>query len=69
MEGTIGTSALGVRVHWNRRMRRTARIDGAVTTFAIVAAVEGAGLDHRIIVALGLASVWQLLRKAPAKAT
>jgi VIT1/CCC1 family predicted Fe2+/Mn2+ transporter len=32
-------------------------IDGAVTTFAIVAGVEGAGLDHRIIVALGLANI------------
>lgn len=32
-------------------------IDGAVTTFAIVAGVEGAGLPHSIIVALGLANV------------
>lgn len=32
-------------------------IDGAVTTFAIVASVAGAGLDKRIILALGLANV------------
>ncbi len=32
-------------------------IDGAVTTFAIVAGVEGAGLSHNIIIALGLANV------------
>lgn len=32
-------------------------IDGAVTTFAIVAGVEGAGLSHNIIVALGLANI------------
>lgn len=32
-------------------------IDGAVTTFAIVAGVEGAGLAHSIIVALGLANI------------
>ncbi|WP_299692146.1 VIT1/CCC1 transporter family protein [uncultured Tateyamaria sp.] len=32
-------------------------IDGAVTTFAIVAGVEGAGLPHNIIVALGLANI------------
>lgn len=32
-------------------------IDGAVTTFAIVASVEGAGLPHSIIVALGLANI------------
>lgn len=32
-------------------------IDGAVTTFAIVAGVEGAGLSHSIIVALGLANI------------
>jgi VIT1/CCC1 family predicted Fe2+/Mn2+ transporter len=32
-------------------------IDGAVTTFAIVAGVEGAGLSHTIIVALGLANI------------
>lgn len=32
-------------------------IDGAVTTFAIVAGVEGAGLPHGIIVALGLANI------------
>lgn len=32
-------------------------IDGAVTTFAIVAGVEGAGLSHGIIVALGLANI------------
>lgn len=32
-------------------------IDGAVTTFAIVAGVEGAGLPHSIIVALGLANI------------
>ncbi|MGB5865796.1 MAG: VIT1/CCC1 transporter family protein [Sulfitobacter sp.] len=32
-------------------------IDGAVTTFAIVAGVEGAGLPHTIIVALGLANI------------
>lgn len=32
-------------------------VDGAVTTFAIVAGVEGAGLSHSIIVALGLANI------------
>lgn len=32
-------------------------IDGAVTTFAIVAGVEGAGLSHGIIVTLGLANI------------
>ncbi|MGB7242649.1 MAG: VIT1/CCC1 transporter family protein [Sulfitobacter sp.] len=32
-------------------------IDGAVTTFAIVAGVEGAGLPHGVIVALGLANI------------
>lgn len=32
-------------------------IDGAVTTFAIVAGVEGAGLSPRIIIALGIANV------------
>ncbi|MGQ7847250.1 VIT1/CCC1 transporter family protein [Granulosicoccus sp. 3-233] len=32
-------------------------IDGAVTTFAIVAGVEGAGFDRNIIIALGVANV------------
>ncbi|NNE86571.1 MAG: hypothetical protein HKN27_00720 [Silicimonas sp.] len=32
-------------------------IDGAVTTFAIVAGVEGAGLSHGIILALGAANI------------
>ena len=32
-------------------------IDGAVTTFAIVAGVEGAGLSHGIILALGIANI------------
>lgn len=32
-------------------------IDGAVTTFAIVAGVAGAGLSHGIIIALGLANI------------
>lgn len=32
-------------------------IDGAVTTFAIVAGVEGAGLSHGIIVTLGIANI------------
>jgi len=32
-------------------------IDGAVTTFAIVAGIEGAGLSHGIIVALGVANI------------
>ena len=32
-------------------------IDGAVTTFAIVAGVAGAGLSHGIIVALGIANI------------
>jgi len=32
-------------------------IDGAVTTFAIVAGVAGAGLEHKVIVALGIANV------------
>ncbi|MGC1506405.1 MAG: VIT1/CCC1 transporter family protein [Sulfitobacter sp.] len=32
-------------------------IDGAITTFAIVAGVAGAGLPHGIIVALGLANI------------
>ncbi|AXI49213.1 hypothetical protein C1J03_24135 (plasmid) [Sulfitobacter sp. SK012] len=32
-------------------------IDGTVTTFAIVAGVEGAGLPHNIILALGLANI------------
>jgi len=32
-------------------------IDGAITTFAIVAGVEGAGLSHSVIVALGIANV------------
>lgn len=32
-------------------------IDGTVTTFAIVAGVQGAGLAHGIVVALGLANV------------
>ncbi|MFK7837438.1 MAG: VIT1/CCC1 transporter family protein [Sulfitobacter sp.] len=32
-------------------------IDGAVTTFAIVAGVEGAGLSHGIILARGLANI------------
>jgi len=32
-------------------------IDGTVTTFAIVAGVAGAGLPHKVIVALGIANV------------
>jgi len=32
-------------------------IDGTVTTFAIVAGVEGSGLSHSVIVALGIANV------------
>lgn len=32
-------------------------IDGAITTFAIVAGVEGAGLSHGVIVALGFANI------------
>lgn len=32
-------------------------IDGTVTTFAIVAGVEGAGLSHGVIVALGIANI------------
>ena len=32
-------------------------IDGAVTTFAIVAGVEGAGLSQTVIIALGIANV------------
>ena len=32
-------------------------IDGTVTTFAIVAGVAGAGLSHKVIVALGIANV------------
>lgn len=32
-------------------------IDGAVTTFAIVAGVEGAGLPHHVILALGAANI------------
>lgn len=32
-------------------------VDGAVTTFAIVAGVEGAGLSHGVILALGLANI------------
>ena len=32
-------------------------IDGAVTTFAIVAGVEGAGLSHGVIIALGIANI------------
>jgi len=32
-------------------------IDGAVTTFAIVAGVEGAGLSTKVIIALGIANV------------
>lgn len=32
-------------------------IDGAVTTFAIVAGVEGAGLSPKVIIALGIANV------------
>jgi VIT1/CCC1 family predicted Fe2+/Mn2+ transporter len=32
-------------------------IDGAVTTFAIVAGVEGAGFSHLVIIALGVANV------------
>ncbi|WP_257883464.1 VIT1/CCC1 transporter family protein [Roseobacter insulae] len=32
-------------------------IDGAVTTFAIVAGVEGAGLSERVIVILGIANI------------
>ncbi|MFK7938778.1 MAG: VIT1/CCC1 transporter family protein [Roseovarius sp.] len=32
-------------------------IDGAITTFAIVAGVEGAGLSHHVIVALGVANI------------
>lgn len=32
-------------------------IDGAVTTFAIVAGVVGAGLSHKVIIALGIANV------------
>lgn len=32
-------------------------IDGAVTTFAVVAGVTGAGLDSRIIIVLGLANL------------
>jgi len=32
-------------------------IDGAVTTFAIIAGVEGAGLDTQIIMVLGIANV------------
>lgn len=32
-------------------------VDGAITTFAIVAGVEGAGLSHNIIVALGIANI------------
>lgn len=32
-------------------------IDGGVTTFAIVAGVEGAGLSHGVIIALGIANI------------
>lgn len=32
-------------------------IDGTVTTFAIVAGVAGAGLSHKVIIALGIANV------------
>lgn len=32
-------------------------IDGAVTTFAIVAGVEGAGLSHGVVVTLGIANI------------
>lgn len=32
-------------------------VDGAITTFAIVAGVEGAGLSHTVIVALGIANI------------
>ena len=32
-------------------------IDGTVTTFAIVAGVEGAGLSHTVIIALGIANI------------
>ena len=32
-------------------------IDGVVTTFAIVAGVEGAGLSHTVIIALGIANI------------
>ena len=32
-------------------------VDGAVTTFAIVAGVEGAGLSHNVILALGAANI------------
>lgn len=32
-------------------------IDGTVTTFAIVAGVEGAGLAHNIVVVLGIANI------------
>ena len=32
-------------------------IDGTVTTFAIVAGVEGAGFSHMVIIALGIANV------------
>lgn len=32
-------------------------IDGTVTTFAIVAGVEGAGLSHNIVVILGIANI------------
>jgi len=37
-------------------------IDGAVTTFAIVADVEGAGFSHNIIVALGIANTGAVRR-------
>ena len=46
-------------VHVRSRLRDTVygAIDGAITTFAIVAGVEGAGLPAGVIVALGLANV------------
>jgi len=43
--------------HSNLKDKIYGGIDSAVTTFAIVAGVEGAGLPHSIIVALGLANI------------
>lgn len=46
-------------VHHRSRLRDTVygAIDGAVTTFAIVAGVEGAGLPYGVVLALGIANV------------
>lgn len=53
----IAARLSGSRSQGNLKDMIYGAIDGAVTTFAIVAGVEGAGLPHGIIVALGCANI------------